>query len=471
MQTHLKKDASEIPLFIAEIARQIESLGGQTYLVGGCVRDRLLGLEPEDFDIEVYGISGKSLAEVLSGFDEVVYVGKSFAVFKIGSLNFALPQRSSVANSDGLSDQSIPSVSLGEALRRRDLSINSIAQDVLTGELHDPFGGLEDLQLRMLRATDSATFVEDRLRPYRIMQLAGRLGFSVDPATAELCRSLDLTDLPRERVFEEFKKLLMKSPRPSVGLKVAREIGILEYHPELKALVGCLQNFQYHPEGDVWTHTLFALDAAAGFSNRDIVLMLAVLTHDFGKPQTTISIDGQIHSYTHEVMGEALARSFLGRLTNEVDLINEVTRFVRYHLAPYALFRSRHEASEKAVRRLASKVNIDRLVAVARADFLGKGSDQGEFIAGQWLLAKAAELGVKNQKPKPIIMGRDLIKLGLKPGPHFKIILNRAFEAQLDGTFSDIEGGLRFILSDLSMGQKSYCQDAKRKPSTEMGKR
>ena len=339
-----------------------------------------------------------------------------------------------------------------EAASRRDFTINAISFDPLTNELIDPFNGINDLKNSKLRHV-SGSFSEDSLRVLRGMQFTARFNLEAVPETLELCRKLNPLDLPPERLFEEWKKLILKGVHISKGLKFLQSCNWLRYFPELKALVGCKQDPKWHPEGDVWTHTGHCMDAFA--RNRinqdweDLVVGLAVLCHDMGKPVSSFvdSETGRIRSPRHDIRGVPIARVFLERLTQHKKLLEEVLPLVEYHMRPLSLYKS--HAGDSAIRRLANRVKrIDRLVRVAHADKSGRPPLQiDDFSEGDWLLNKAAELRIKDSAPKPLILGRHLIELGLKPGPHFGKLLKRCYDAQLEGTFTDIEGGKAYLKS------------------------
>ena len=320
--------------------------------------------------------------------------------------------------------------------------------DPLTGKLLDPTGGEEDMGKRILRNVGPA-FQEDSLRVLRGMQFIARFELTPTEETIEICRSMNISDLPPERIFEEWRKLILKSKKPSAGLNFLKDTGWLRFFPELSALDGCLQEPEWHPEGDVWVHTLHCMDAFAreriGEDWEDLVVGFAVLCHDLGKPLTThIAEDGRIRSPMHEPRGEEPTRSFLSRMTNQVDLIEQVVPLVKRHLTPRIFYKD--QASEGAIRRLAQKVKrIDRLVRVAAADIAGRPPRKDAFPEGPWLLARAEELKVKDSEPHPIVLGRHLIDRGLHPGASFGPILKKCFEAQLDGTFAELEDGLSFL--------------------------
>lgn len=438
------------------ILQMVKAGGGRAVLVGGCVRDLLLGGQPKDLDVEVYGIQPAQLVAMLQTRFRVDLVGESFGVLKLHGLpiDVAIPRRESKSGlgHKAFEVQSDPAMSLRDAAARRDFTINSMALDLETGELIDPWGGENDLRQRILRHTSPA-FSEDPLRVLRAMQFAARFDFDVAPETVALCRRIHPEGLPRERVFDEWKKLILKGAKPSRGLGFLRDCGWVRHYPELAALIGCEQEPDWHPEGDVWVHTLHCMDGFAAERNgddiEDLIVGFAVLCHDLGKPATTVFEDGRIRSPGHDIAGEAPTRSFLERLTNQAEIVEQVVPLVLYHMRPAELFDA--GAGDNAVRRLAARVGrIDRLVRVARADQRGRPPRRFTgFPAGDWLLDRARAHQIESMAPKPIVMGRHLIELGLEPGKHFRELLDKAYQAQLDAHFTELEGGLAFIREHL----------------------
>ncbi len=443
---------------LAEALRKIEQLvrraGGRTWLVGGSIRDLLLGQQPRDLDLEVTGVPPGQVHALLAEYFSVQFVGKAFAVFKLQGLpvDLSIPSRMRTDDTSlpGLLRQADPNMPIDEALARRDFTINAMAWDPDTMELRDPFNGRGDLHARILRHA-SSRFAEDPLRVLRGMQLAARFELTVAPETVALCRTLSQESQPSERLWEEWKKLLLQGRKPSLGLQFLRHCGWLRFYPELAALEGCLQDPSWHPEGDVWIHTLHCLDwfvaERTGDEPDDLAVGLGVLCHDFGKPATTKEEYGHVTSRGHESEGAGPTQRFLERLTNQHGLIDEVVPLVCCHLRPRALHDA--NASDSAVRRLARQVQrIDRLVRVARADHAGRPPKQFDgFPAGEWLLARARQLAVDRQTPPPIIMGRHLLELGIQPGPDMGRLLNDCHEAQLDGEFGTLEDGLIYAKS------------------------
>lgn len=446
---------------LREILRRIEHTirrgGGRVWLVGGSVRDLVLGRQPRDLDIEVVGLPPGQVHALLTEYFSVQFVGKAFEVFKLQGLpvDLSIPSRMLTADTSlpGLLRQADPDMPIDEALARRDFTINAMAWDPDTMELRDPFNGRGDLDARILRHA-SNRFAEDPLRVLRGMQLSARFELTVASETVTLCRTLSQESQPCERLWEEWKKLLLQGSKPSLGLQFLRHCGWLRFYPELAALEGCPQDPVWHPEGDVWIHTLHCLDWFAaertGQEPDDLAVGLGILCHDFGKPATTREDYGQVTSRGHESEGEDPTRRFLERLTNRQDLINEVVPLVRCHLRPRALYDA--NASDSAIRRLAKHVQrIDRLVRVARADHAGRPPKQFDgFPAGEWLLTRAQQLAVDRRAPPPIVMGRHLLELGVQSGPDMGRLLDDCYEAQLDGDFGTLEEGLAYAKSRLS---------------------
>lgn len=440
------------------IAQEVKQAGGRAVLVGGCVRDALLGHTPKDVDIEVFGLPPSSLEALLKKHFKIIHVGKAFGVLMIKGLDIdiSIPRRESKVGTGhkGFLIEGDPNLSFTEAASRRDFTINAISWDPLTNELIDPFHGQEDLATHTLRHV-SDKFSEDPLRVLRAMQIAARFELNVHPDTLALCRLIQPEDLPKERIFEEWKKFFTKAINPSNGLRFLKDSGWIQYYPEIAALVDCPQDPEWHPEGDAWVHTLHCMDEFAkeriNDEWEDLVVGLAVLLHDIGKPLTTFTDDdGRIRSPGHDVEGVSVAETFLRRMTDNKALIEAVLILVETHMRPSALYNAK--ASSSAIRRLANKVGrIDRLIRVVSADMGGSPpKDKSVFLVGlKWFEEQADFLNVVDSAPKPIVLGRHLIDLGHTPGPKFKGILNHCFEAQLDGQFDTLEDGLVYLKSYL----------------------
>jgi tRNA nucleotidyltransferase (CCA-adding enzyme) len=450
---------------------------GRPRLVGGGVRDWLLELAPKDFDVEVGGADFESLHRALVPFGSTDVIGRSFGVIKVRSrtsgeeYDFSLPRRESKtgAGHRGFAVRPDPSLSDAEAAARRDFTVNAIALDPFTGALIDPHGGRRDLEARILRHT-SAALVEDPLRVLRAFQLAARFDFTLAAETAELCRSISHTfaELPVERIWGEWEKWAGKSALPSRGLTVLEQTDWLKHFPEVAALRGTTQEPEWHPEGDVFTHTQHCLDALVALEEwknssaaRRRLLMFAVLAHDFGKPSTTSYAEkrGAMRwiSPGHEPAGGPLAKSFLRRIGAPLDYDLPVCTLVVNHLAHH---HGNTVFTESSVRRLARKLapaTIDDLALVMRADANGRPPLKSPEIHARIdeLVQQAHALAIADSAPKPIVLGRHLIQLGMKPGPEFKPLIDAAFEAQLDGAFADEAGGIAWVKEYREKQQKT----------------
>jgi len=451
-----------LPDSVLELARAVAAAGGRAMLNGGCVRDPLLTppQETKDWDIEVYGIQPEELRELVSRFGDVNVVGESFAVYKVGRhLDVSLPRRERKAGVGhrGFVVEGDPEMSFEEACRRRDFTINAILEDPLTGEIIDPFDGRGDIERRLLRMVSSDTFAEDSLRVLRAAQFAARFEFSVEAETAELCSRIDVTDLPRERVWGEIEKLLLKAAQPSIGLKLLYDWGVVEQlFPELQSLTGVPQEPEWHPEGNVDVHTIMVVDEARKLIDgldhaRQVAVMLGALCHDLGKPPTTEFIEERWRSRGHDEAGIEPTISLLDRLgiytLDGFDVREQVIQLVRYHLVPGEWFKNEqkgHPVGDGAFRRLARKVEPDLLYRVAKADSLGRNPDwlppEKRFgsEAQEWFIEKVRSLSVEQHAPQPLLMGRHLIEMGFEPGPEFRRILDAVYEMQLDGKVEDL---------------------------------
>ena len=432
------------------IAEEVGRLGGQTFYVGGFVRDKMLGIENKDVDIEVHGITPDALYEILSAAGEPLAYGKSFGVFSLRGedIDIAMP-RHEKATGKGHRDFEIdvdPFIGTYEAARRRDFAINALMEDVLTGEIVDHFGGLDDLEKGVIRHIDDETFIEDPLRVLRGAQFAARFGFSIADDTKDLCRGIDLSTLSKERIEEELKKALLKADKPSIFFEALREMDQLDaWFPELKQLIGLEQDPVYHPEGDVWVHTMEVVDRAARYRDRvsdPYCFMLLALTHDLGKIVTTEFIKGRIHAYEHEKKGLPLVESFIKRLTNEKHVIDYVTNMVPLHMRPNVAAYSK-PALKSTNRMFDEAADPQDLIWFAEADRpVMAGSDI--FSGGSDFLFERLR-AYEETMSRPYVMGRDLIEAGLEPGEDFTEILAYAHKLRLAGI--DKDAAMKQVLS------------------------
>jgi tRNA nucleotidyltransferase (CCA-adding enzyme) len=446
-----------VPAGLRRVLEVIRADGGRPYVVGGAVRDALLGRPVREYDVEVFGLPAERLRQVLSACGRLNAVGEAFTVFKLSGLpgleqpvDFSLPRRDSKVGPGhrGIAVEGDPFLPVAEAARRRDFTLNALLYDPLAGELLDPHGGKDDLAARRLRAVDARTFGEDPLRALRAVQLAARFDLEVDEATARLCAAMPLGELPAERVFGEIEKLLLRAGRPSHGLRLVSAWGMLPtLAPELVPLAATPQDPQWHPEGDVWTHTLLAVDQAAPLVTdldhpRALSVMLATLCHDLGKPATTRLERGRLRSPGHEEAGLAPTASLLDRWNVHsragYDVRAQVLALVGNHLKPGQLYDDRDRVGDGAIRRLAGRCEPLLLYKVARADCLGRTGDFAP-VAMEWFLERVRQLDVARKPPEPLLRGRDVVALGVAPGPEVGRIVRAVYERQLDGAVTTAE--------------------------------
>ncbi len=433
-------------LMAQRIAREVHRAGGRTYYVGGFVRDRMLGLENKDIDIEVHGIPVQTLETILDRLGERITMGVSFGVMGLRhyELDIAMP-RAEGADGRGQKDSATcadPFLGAEKAARRRDFTMNALMQDVVTGEVLDFFGGREDIAHGLIRHVDDTTFAGDPLRVFRAAQFAARFGFAVAEETTAISAGLDVTALAGERVMGELEKALLKAARPSVFFEALRQMNQLSvWFPELAALAGIPQNPSYHPEGDVWTHTMQVLDEAARLraeANAPLWFMLSALCHDFGKADATEDHSGVVHAYGHEQKGIPLVRRFLGRITGEVKLTDYVLNMTELHMQP--------NKKARDTSRIASYMGLfdasvcpEDLLLLARADHLGRlgaGMQREDLVDGYAETERKLRemLGIYHERMRrPYVMGRDLIAAGAEPGPVFTDVLAYVHKLRLAG--------------------------------------
>lgn len=430
------------------LLQDLWSVKAKTLLIGGAVIDRIQGRQIKDWDIEVYGLSMKQLQDYLEEWGyKADMVGAAFGIIKVKvgttdiDLNVPRLENRCGVGHKGFQVELLPNLTPEEAGKRRDLTINSMYVNLHTGEVVDHFGGMKDLNEGILRATCAETFIEDPLRVLRIMQLLPRKGKKVASETIELCRSMqsEYPTLPKERIFEEFKKLLLKANKPSMGLEFLKDCGWIKWFLALEALIGCQQNPEHHPEGDAWVHTLMVLDNAAILKDQvpepwKLAYMFGAMLHDVGKPQTT---DREtLTAYGHDQVGIPIARQFMESMTNEVDLINKVELIVGNHMMPGQFHQS--GAGVAAWRRLHNRIRLDVIGLMSKADSCGrKGYSLNDpHIPSQMAFGYFESFG--EGKIEPILMGRHLVSRGYKQGKEMGLILKRAYEHQIETGETDV---------------------------------
>ncbi|MDF1498291.1 MAG: HD domain-containing protein [Patescibacteria group bacterium] len=461
---------------VLEISQAIKEAGGEALLVGGSVRDMFFNKIPKDFDLEVYKLEAPEIAKIIEKFGKVSEVGKAFGIIKVFlpngiDIDVSLPRTDSKAGEGhkGFDVKTDPNMSIKDAASRRDFTMNSMASNPLTGELHDPFKGLQDIENRILRVTDFEKFQDDPVRAERAPQFVGRFGLEIEKRSLELMKTMvpELKEEPKSRIIEEWKKLLIKSDKPSLGLIAAKSIGIFkELHPEFDDLTKVPQEKEWHPEGDVWMHTLMSVDEATKLCREydleeetTLIIMLSSLCHDLGKKSTTETIekDGEmrITSHGHEQAGEEPTKKFLSDIGVDGLTRGKVVNLVTNHLVPSMWFIDstirNQEVSKGAFNRLAKKIHpatMRELALTGAADHRGRGPFSNpenpeqlmmpeNFPAGKWFVDKAREYGVEKSKPADLIGGKDLFAFGFKnSGPAWGEIIGLANDLRDDKDFT-----------------------------------
>lgn len=446
-----------------DILEAIILAGGEPIKIGGCVRDQILGRPNKDIDIEVYGLPVEKLCDVLSKFGKVSIVGESFGVIKLSTgtdeYDFSMPRTDNKIGRGHKEFEVVVDHELTplEAAKRRDFTINAIGQR-LDGSLLDPYHGVQDLSDRILRAT-SEHFSEDPLRVLRGFQFCARFNLTAEANTLTKCTSLiqEYDTLAKERIWGEWEKWAEKGTSPSKGLKYLYDSGWINLYPELKNLIDVPQDPEWHPEGDAWVHTLHVTDEAVKIADREnligedrITFILAALCHDLGKalPEnggTTSFENGRWRSHGHDEAGVPLSRSFLERIGCLERIIERVLPLVREHMAHTSLDAITPRIVRRASVRL-GKATVKELVLLIEADHNGRPPLPGGIPEKAQQIAEIAlTLNLEKEKPKGIIGGKHLIKRGMIPGPVFRIILDKCFEAQLDGVFDNEEDGEKYL--------------------------
>ena len=483
IQSVLQNLLKQYPL-VEKIVDRISQENGSALLVGGAVRDLLLesdastssartgsfySAHPEekskissreiikDLDIEIHGLSVEKLQELLATFGPVSLVGKSFGVLRLHGLDidWSLPRKDSSGRHPQVTID--PHMNFADAFKRRDLTINAMGIDLKTYELIDPWGGYQDLKAGILRATDAHFFIEDPLRLFRVMQFISRFQMQPDQSLNEICSKMSLAGISVERIESEFDKLFLKSTRPSLGIRWLKQIERLkEILPELYATIDVPQNPDWHPEGDVFEHTMQAIDAGAlqTYANEKEMLMgmYGLLCHDLGKVTTTRMIDGVWRSLGHEDAGVEPAKKLLKRFTRRVELIDAVAKIVRHHMAPGLFVKNgaKPPAYKRLALKLAPEVTMELLTKVSLADKSGRNG-QSDLPLNKPLpdieefLKRAQQLHVAYKPEEPIIQGRDIADF-VKPGPEMGRLVKRAYEIQIDEGISDKQELIKRIL-------------------------
>ena len=424
------------------LAEAVKEKSGTAYYVGGCVRDKILGIENKDIDIEVHGIEAEELENILDSLGERMQFGKSFGVYNLkgSSIDIAMPRKEKLTgnrHTDFKIDVN-PYLGTKKAAMRRDFTVNALMEDILSGEIVDHFGGLDDIKNKIIRHVNDDSFAEDPLRVLRGAQFAARFEFEIAENTKKLCSLMDIGTVSHERVFDEMKKALLKAEKPSLFFDNLRSMNQLSvWFPELEALIGVEQSRRHHKEGDVYNHTMMVTDSAAEFREKaknPLWFMLSALVHDFGKAVTTEISGEEVHAIGHEKEGIAITEAFVKRLSNEKQLLKYVLNMVEYHMKPNVL--AKDKSSVKATNKLFDEsADPVGLIYLGVADGLGKISENEYIRTDEFLLGR---LEIYNEyMSRPYVTGSDLISAGIKPGICFSEVMAYAHKLRLAGVTKD----------------------------------
>ncbi len=437
--------SSQLPNWLIELCRDISLAGGKAFLVGGCVRDKLLGYPVKDYDVEVYKLSSERLREVLGKHGRVNTVGEHFAVYKLKpnaepacEVDVSLPRRESKHGSGhrGFIIQGDPWMTFQEATSRRDFTINAILQDPLSESIIDPCQGLSDLNKRELRAVNANTFRDDSLRVLRAAQLSSRYNLKINDETKILCRETNLKDIPKERVWDELKKLLLLSPCPSLGFRYFLELGVIEQ------LFPMLWELQSSPVGEnpysaesAWNYVLSSLDRGR------------VYTEALSEPEKI--------SVLLAIIGTRLSENNLVKFLDALGIYNyqgyrlrtQIVTLSKLHLLPYKVFHQiqKQKFSTFVLRRIARITDL-RLVACLSESLCLNTS---ETIPG-WLKERSKSVG---QLEKPILRGCNVLKMGLCQGPVVGKIIRQVYEYQIEDKVTNADDAKQ-LAKDLLLRSK-----------------
>jgi tRNA nucleotidyltransferase (CCA-adding enzyme) len=451
-----------LPQQLELLNQKINEAGGHAYVVGGAVLDIISDQEVKDWDIEVFNLSYSQISSIAEELGKTDLIGQKFGVVKLNldglDIELAIPR---VENNIGPGHKDfdvefVPNLLIPEAARRRDITINALYLGIKTKRIYDPYGGLRDYVVGNIDHIDPKTFIEDPLRAFRVMQLVARKGKRVTKECIDLCSTMkeSCATLSGDAIYGEFVKMLMLSERPDRGLRFLEESGLVNLFPELSALIDCPQKPKWHPEGDVWTHTQLAVREAAIYRDElpeewRLPFMFGMLLHDVGKP-TTLDKE-KLSNHGHDIKGVPFARAFMERLTKNEKLIDKTLRIVKTHMRAKSYLRPSTKAS--AWRKLHNKCPLQVLAYVSICDGDACNIDPSKRIgkeneAFKECMRMHKVIGEHPENIPPVLMGRHLIVAGHKPGTKFGVMLNKAYEHQLETGCEDIQELLKVINED-----------------------
>lgn len=435
---------------LQDVIQAIIKYKGIPLLVGGAVRDLFLNIIPKDLDIEVYNISVEQLEEILSKFGTVIHAGKSFGVLRINTLDidWSLPRSDSSGRKPSVVTD--PNLDYTTSFGRRDLTINAMGINLATYELIDPFNGAQDIKSKTLRSPRPEFFTEDPLRFYRVMQFIARFEMTPDSTLNQICKTMNLKGVARERIGQECDKMMLKSHRPSLGWRWINSIGRLkELFPELAATCTTPQEYEWHPEGFVFEHLMQTCDSAAAQKYTDIeykkMMIYAALCHDLGKATTTKLIKGRLRSWGHDKAGVPIARSFLTKLAQPEQLIKKIGLLIEHHMAPLIFVKGGAKAGayKRLALQLGNNLCIADLAFLSRCDARGRNGESHLPLTTpvervDIFEANAQEFGVLYAPEKPLVTAQDLLG-HISPGKALGTALDHAYQTQIDKNITDKE--------------------------------
>jgi len=415
-----------------EILRKIRAEGFTAYFAGGAVRDKLLGRTPKDYDIATNALP----EQIEALFPKTVAVGKAFGVIIVvqdGIETEVATFREDAGYQDGRRPDSVHFCGAEEDAKRRDFTVNGMFYDPITDEVIDTVGGKADLEKQIIRAIGDPErrFAEDHLRMLRAVRFSHTLGFAIDPATRAAIKThaADLAKISIERIENEFSRTLTESIRPGDALRELVELGLMEHIiPEILPLIGQEQPPEFHPEGDVFEHTVLMLNLMEPQPTKS--LAYSVLLHDVGKPDTAFMGEDRIRFHGHETLSARMAEEILRRLRLPVKEIRQIVTAVAGHMR----FKDVQKMNKSTLRKLMGAETFDLEMELHRVDCSGS---HGLLDNYEFLLKKADEMKNEPVLPERWVTGKDLSELGVKPGPRIGELLRQAYDAQLEGRFSD----------------------------------
>jgi poly(A) polymerase len=424
--------------FAHEIIERLRARGHEAWLVGGCVRDLLLRLDPKDYDVATSALP----EQVMLQFPRAEAVGAHFGVVLVKSGDFAVEVatfRSDHAYRDGRRPETVTyETDPRRDVLRRDFTINALLMDPVSGEVLDHVGGREDLERRLVRTVGDPDqrFSEDRLRMLRAVRFAARLGFDIERATHDAIRRLcgTVTAVSAERIRDELLLILTEGGARR-GFEMLDQTGLIHVLlPEIAAMKGVEQPPEFHPEGDVWTHTLLMLDE---LREPSAALALGVLLHDVGKPPT-FRVAARIRFDGHVEAGVEIAKQILSRFRISKDESEQVLALIGHHMR----FMNAPRMKESTLKRFLRLPRFDEHLELHRVDCL---SSHRHLDTYDFVRRKLTEIPAETLRPPRLVTGNDLIHAGYVPGPMFSEILEAVEEAQLEGTVATRDEALALV--------------------------